>query len=157
MNKNFTTGLIALVIGAIYLATAVQIPDVKAGDEVGPRLFPVIVASAVMAAGVALCAFDRLSGKRDPVEWGFIKDSGVWIKIAATTVLGVAYGMVLESWGYLVATWAFMQCATLMINKGRLVQNMLISVLFSIVTYGAFAVALQLSLPRGFIENMLPF
>ena len=45
----------------------------------------------------------------------------------------------------------------MMINRGRFVQNVLIAVLFPAVTYGAFAIALQLSLPRGIIENMLPF
>lgn len=157
MSKNLTSGLIALILGAIYLATAMQLPDVKAGDAIGPRLFPVIVACAVMLAGAGLCIGDKLSAKKEPVNWNFVQDAGVWIKIAATMVLGVVYGMVLDSWGYLLATSLFMLCATSMINRGRFVQNVLISLLFPAVTYGAFAIALQLSLPRGIIENMLPF
>jgi len=135
MSKNFTSGLIALILGGIYLATAMRLPDVKA----------------------ALCIGDKLTSKKEPVNWNFVQDAGVWIKIAATMVLGVVYGMVLDSWGYLLATSLFMLCATLMINRGRFVQNVLISLLFPAVTYGAFAIALQLSLPRGIIENMLPF
>ncbi len=50
-----------------------------------------------------------------------------------------------------------MFCATMLINRGRFIQNILLSLLFPVVTYAAFAVALQLSLPRGIIENMLPF
>lgn len=157
MSKNFTSGVIALILGGIYLATAMQLPDVKAGDAIGPRLFPVIVACAVMLAGAALCVNDKLSATKEPVNWYFVQDAGVWIKIAVTMVLGIVYGMVLDSWGYLLATFAFMLCATLMINKGRFVQNILIAVIFPAVTYGAFAIALQLSLPRGIIENMLPF
>lgn len=157
MSKNFTSGLIALILGAIYLATAMRLPDVKAGDAIGPRLFPVIVACAVMLAGAALCIGDKLTSKKEPVNWNFVQDAGVWIKIAVTMVLGVVYGMVLDSWGYLLATSLFMLSATLMINRGRFVQNVLISLLFPVVTYGAFAIALQLSLPRGIIENMLPF
>ena len=157
MSKNFTSGLIALILGGIYLATAMQLPDVKAGDAIGPRLFPVIVACAVMLAGAALCFNDKLSAKKEPVNWHFVQDAGVWIKIAVTMILGIVYGMVLDSWGYMLATFAFMLCATLMINKGRFVQNILIAVIFPAVTYGAFAIALQLSLPRGIIENMLPF
>ncbi len=157
MSKNLTSGLIALILGAIYLATAMRLPDVKAGDAIGPRLFPVIVACVVMLAGAGLCIGDKLSAKKEPVNWNFVQDAGVWIKIAATMLLGVVYGMVLDSWGYLLATSLFMLCATSMINRGRFVQNVLLSLLFPAVTYGAFAIALQLSLPRGIIENMLPF
>lgn len=157
MSKNLTSGIIALILGGIYLATAMQLPDVKAGDAIGPRLFPVIVACAVMLAGAALCIGDKLSSKKEPVNWNFVQDAGVWVKIAVTMILGVIYGMVLDSWGYLLATTAFMFFATMMINRGRFLQNILISVLFPVVTYSAFAIALQLSLPRGIIENMLPF
>ncbi len=157
MNKNFASGIIAVVMGAVYLATALQLKDVRAGDQIGPRLFPIIVSVAVILAGAALCVGDKKSAKKDPVDWGFVSDAGVWTKIAVTTALGIGYGMVLESSGYLLATTAFMLCATLLINRGRLLQNAVIAILFSTVTYGAFAIALQLSLPRGIIENMLPF
>ena len=157
MSKNFTSGVIAVILGGIYLATAMRLPDVKAGDAIGPRLFPVIVACAVMLAGVCLCINDKIYGKKEPVHWNFIQDADVWVKIVVTMVLGVLYGMVLDSWGYLLATFTFMFCATVMLNKGRFIQNTVIAVLFPLVTYGAFAIALQLSLPRGVIENMLPF
>lgn len=157
MSKNFTSGLLSLVLGAIYFFTAVQFPEVTAGDRTGPKLFPMIIGSAAMIAGALLCVLDRKSGKSTPVEWNFFADRGVWSKILVIMILGVTYGLVLDTWGYLVATAAFMFCATLLINRGHFVQNILISILFPVVTYAAFAVALQLSLPRGIIENMLPF
>lgn len=157
MSKNFTSGLISIVLGAIYFFTALRFPEVTAGDRTGPRLFPMIVGTISMIAGALLCILDKRSGKSEPVAWNFIQDRAVWIKIAVTMILGITYGIVLDTWGYLLATTAFMICATMMINRGRFVQNLLIAVLFPVVTYGAFAVALQLSLPRGIIENMLPF
>ncbi|MBL3540124.1 tripartite tricarboxylate transporter TctB family protein [Aminivibrio sp.] len=157
MSKNFTSGLISIILGAIYFYTAMQFPEVQAGDNTGPKLFPLIVGAVAVIAGILLCITDRMSGKSEPVAWNFISDRAVWLKILVTMVLGVVYGMVLDTWGYLLATTAFMFFATMMINRGRFVQNVLISVLFPTVTYGAFAIALQLSLPRGIIENMLPF
>jgi putative tricarboxylic transport membrane protein len=157
MSKNFTSGLLSIVLGAIYFFTAVQFPEVTAGDRTGPKLFPLIVGSVAMIAGALLCFLDRISGKSKPVEWNFAADRAVWFKIIVIMILGITYGLVLDSWGYLVATGAFMFCATMLINRGRFIQNILISVFFPVVTYAAFAIALQLSLPRGIIENMLPF
>ena len=157
MSKNFTSGLISIILGAIYFYTAMQFPEVQAGDNTGPKLFPLIVGAVAVIAGILLCISDRRSGKAEPAAWNFVSDRTVWIKIFFTMVLGITYGVVLDTWGYLLATTAFMFFATMMINRGRFVQNVLIAVLFPAVTYGAFAIALQLSLPRGIIENMLPF
>jgi putative tricarboxylic transport membrane protein len=157
MSKNFTSGLLSLVLGAIYFFTAVLLPDVTAGDRTGPKLFPMIIGSVAMIAGALLCFLDKRSGTADPVKWNFLSERAVWSKIFIVMILGVTYGLVLDSWGYLLATAAFMFCATLLINRKHFVQNILISILFPVVTYAAFALALQLSLPRGIIENMLPF
>jgi putative tricarboxylic transport membrane protein len=43
------------------------------------------------------------------------------------------------------------------INIGRHLQNLIIAVAFSIVTFVAFAVILKLSLPRGILGGVLPF
>ncbi len=157
MSKNFTSGLLSFVLGAIYFFTAVQFPEVTAGDRTGPKLFPLIIGSIAMIAGALLCINDRKHKNPDPVEWNFAADRAVWSKIIIIMILGVIYGLVLDSWGYLVATTAFMFFATMLINRGRFIQNILLSVLFPVITYAAFAIALKLSLPRGIIENMLPF
>jgi len=59
--------------------------------------------------------------------------------------------------GYMIATALFIFSVSMLINKGKLVQNIVIAVLFPVVTYFVFGVALKLSLPRGIIETMLPF
>jgi putative tricarboxylic transport membrane protein len=71
--------------------------------------------------------------------------------------VGIAYGLVMDSLGFLIPTTLFMLFISTLINRGRLVQNLVLAVAFSMITYGVFAVALKLSLPRGFIEQMLPF
>ena len=86
-----------------------------------------------------------------------MKDKAIWIKIALTTVVGIAYGLVMDSLGFIIPTTLFMIFITTLINKGKLVQNLIIAISFSAITYGVFGVALKLSLPRGIIEQMLPF
>ena len=157
MTKNFASGILSLLIGIIYLVTALRIPDVAAGDNTGPRLFPILISIAAITAGALLCFSDRRYGSSGPVGMRWVEDRAVWIKIFIIMALGVTYGLVLDTWGYLLATGTFMLCATMLINRGRYVQNLLLAFLFPAVTYGAFALALKLSLPRGILENLLPF
>ena len=81
----------------------------------------------------------------------------LWLKILLTTVVGIVYGLVMDTLGFLIPTTLFMLFISTLINKGRLVQNAILSLAFSVITYGVFAVALKLSLPRGFLESLLPF
>lgn len=158
MTTNFLTGLIAVIVGGIYIITAMGLKKPMIGDNVGPRLFPYIVGIAAVIAGVVLIIQDRLPGKASKkADFGFVKDKAIWIKIALTTVVGIAYGLVMDSLGFIIPTTLFMIFITTLINKGKLVQNLIIAISFSAITYGVFGVALKLSLPRGIIEQMLPF
>ncbi len=69
----------------------------------------------------------------------------------------IAYGLVMDTVGFLVSTAAFMLFISFLINKGRTAQNIIVAVAFSAICYGVFGVALKLSLPRGLIESLLPF
>ena len=59
--------------------------------------------------------------------------------------------------GYLIATFFFMLIVTALINVGRHKQNLVISVLFSLISFISFALILKLSLPRGLLGGILPF
>jgi len=155
---NFMTGLIAAVVGGIYLVTTMLLPEMTMGDKLGPKLFPAIVGIAAILAGIILMIQDRKPGKASKkANFGFVTNKPAWIKILIITVLGLAYGLAMDPLGFIVPTAVFMFCIATIINQGRLVQNVIIGVAFSVITYGVFGIALQLSLPRGFLEQLLPF
>ncbi len=155
---NFMTGLIALVIGGAYLITTMLLPEMRMGDKLGPKLFPTIVGVAAMISGVILILQDSRPGKASKKpDFGFVKNKELWLKILLTMVVGIAYGLVMDSLGFIVPTTLFMLFISMLINKGRLVQNIIIAFSFAVICYGIFGAALQLSLPRGIIEQMLPF
>jgi len=109
-------------------------------------------------AGFVLVIQERKPEKRSKkADFGFVKHKEVWLKILLTTVVGIVYGLVMDSLGFLIPTTLFMLFISTLINKGRLIQNLVLAIAFSVITYGVFAVALKLSLPRGIIEQMLPF
>ena len=76
---------------------------------------------------------------------------------AACMAAGIAYGLVLDWLGYLIATILFMLIVTTLINVGRHKQNLIIAVLFSVISFISFALLLKLSLPRGLLGGILPF
>lgn len=157
MTKNLTTGIFSVILGLVYLAGTYNIPLNDAGDSVGPRSFPFLIAALVLICGVALIINDLRSKDRKPFSWGFASESGVWLRIIATMVVGIIYGLVLDWLGYLIATFFFMIIVTTLINVGRHKQNLIVSVLFSIISFISFALILKLSLPRGLLGGILPF
>lgn len=156
MTKNFTTGILGIIIGSIYLLAIQSFPEARAGDATGPKFFPLLIGSISIISGVFLCLMDRKK-RSEAFQWGFTAEREILIMIGISTVLGVIYGLVIEGWGYLLSTAIFLFCIIFMINRGRLIQNIIFSLLFPVVTYLLFAVVLHLSLPRGIIENILPF
>ncbi len=159
MTKNTVSGLFAFVLGAAYLAATLLLPEVTAGDEVGPKLFPVIVSVVMMLSGGALVVADRKerAGKSgEAFSLRFVQERDVWVRIALTMVCGILYGMVLDWLGYVIATILFMFVVASFINVRRHLENAIISISFSLVSFGVFAMLLKLSLPRGLL-GFLPF
>lgn len=158
MTKDTLTGIVAVLVGGIYTATALMLPEMRMGDKLGPKIFPLVVGTASILAGLALILGDRSPGKESKkADFGFVEHKDIWFKILLTAVVGIVYGLVMDKLGFLIPTTLFMLFITTLINKGRLIQNAILSLAFSVITYGVFAVALQLSLPRGFLESALPF
>ena len=158
MTTNILTGIISIVLGLVYSITALRLPRMAMGDRLGPKIFPYFVGIVTIITGIALILQDRNPEKRSKkVDFGFKEHKNVWIKIGLFTIAGIVFGLIIDGLGYMIATALFMFFVSMLINRGRLVQNTVIAVLFSVVTYFVFGVALKLSLPRGIIETMLPF
>lgn len=157
MTKNLTAGIFAVVLGAAYLIGAFMVPVYEAGDQVGPRAFPFLVAAIVIVSGAALIVKDLREAERAPFSWGFSADPVLWLRILAIMALGIVYGLVLDWLGYLIATFFFMVGVCALINVGKHGQNLLIAAIFAVITFIVFAMVLNLSLPRGLLGDVLPF
>ncbi|HNT59273.1 MAG TPA: tripartite tricarboxylate transporter TctB family protein [Rectinema sp.] len=158
MTTNILTGIISIVLGLVYSITALRLPRMAMGDRLGPKIFPYFVGIVTIITGIALILQDRKPEKRSKkAEFGFKEHKNLWLNIVILTIAGILYGFFIDELGYMIATALFIFSVSMLINKGKLVQNIVIAVLFSVVTYFVFGVALKLSLPRGIIETMLPF
>jgi putative tricarboxylic transport membrane protein len=157
MTRDMTAGLLALGVGMLYGASTFRIPVFEAGDPIGPRAFPFMVAVVVICCGAALVLKELRRTERAPFSWGLKSERGVWLRILLTIGGGILYGLVLDWLGYLIATFLFMIFVASFLNVRRHLQNVILAAAFSLVTFIGFAVILKLSLPRGILGGILPF
>lgn len=155
-TKDTITGVFSVVLGVAYLVSTSGIPLMDAGDEVGPRAFPYLVSALVIGCGLWLLLKEFLNKQRKAFSFAFVAGRAVWLRILFTMIAGITYGLVLDWLGYLIATVIFMMFVCSMINVGKTRQNVIIAVLFSVITFISFAIVLKLSLPRGLLD-FLPF
>lgn len=146
----------ALVIAALLAAIAVvifwqtaqmRLPPIQA--RVGPTVFPYIVATAmlVLSAGTVLSAFRHGFPARDKDNLGPI----AWI------IGGLVLQIVTLSWlGFSIATGLLFAFTARAFGRGPLWQTIPIGVVFAFVVWFAFARGLQLSLPTGPLERLIP-
>jgi len=158
LTKNLAAGLISLVLGVVYLFMTLRLPDVSIGDPLGPKLFPIIVGIGAMLCGVLLIAVETRAAKggrqRAEEETAAERSArrALYVKIGLTILAGVVYGFMLDTVGYLISTFVFMAFLMCLVNTiRRVVENIVISLGFSVVTYVLFATIFQVSLPRGIL------
>ena len=158
MTKDMIVGLLGLFLGGGYALMAWMLPMSAVQDDVGPRLFPLIVGGVAFLAGLVLVLRERSLPREDrkPFSFGFREEFQVYMKIAITVVAGIAYGMALEPLGYVLATLGFMLLLTFLVSS-RMLQNLVISFTFPLVTYVIFSSLLNLSLPRGILGEIFPY
>jgi hypothetical protein len=105
---NLITGIIAVAIGGIYLVTAMLLR--KCGWATGsvPNSFRPWW-NPGDTSGLVLVIQERKPERRSKkADFGFVTHRQVWIKILLTTVVGIAYALVMDSLGFLIPTTLFM-------------------------------------------------
>jgi len=158
VTKNEISGLLAITISSIYIFATLRLPETAMGDNVGPKLFPLLAGCLAFLCGLILLIKDKKldKSKKEIFHLGLREQKDLYVKIALTICLGIAYGFVLVPLGYVISTAIFMLCITRLINGKRWLENLLISLTFPVITYIVFAILLGLSLPRGLL-SFLPF
>jgi putative tricarboxylic transport membrane protein len=158
MTTGATLRLGEFVLAAFVLALGLfvgfetwQMPVTATTATVGPRMFPFLVATGLVAVGIALlreAAFGHIAHER-----GFDLD---WRAVALISGGLVLQMLLLGTLGWLVATTVMFVAATLAFAERRVLLSLLIGVLLSGATFLVFNWGLGLSLPAGsVIEGLL--
>ncbi len=156
MSKNKFTGLLAVILGAVYSIGALSLRGPSMGDPLGPKVFPLIIGIFSILLGVLLILREvRIpEERRQKISFQLPAQGKILFRlIGLTSVFGIVYGLLFDSLGYLISTMIFMVFVMFLVNKSsRWMQNIIVSLGFSIITYVGFATLLHLSLPRGILN-----
>ncbi len=149
------TAIVAAALAGFYL---LQVRDIVAPlytDPVGPKAFPTLIGIGMLvSAGIMVMEYlqARKSGEAGA---GSEQLSFSWT-IPGAVVWTFAYLAVFEWLGYVLATAFYIVPLMMVFNRERPFVNVVVGLLFSIVSYLCLAVMLEAQLPTGtLVEGFL--
>lgn len=140
--------LLAAIAAVIFVSTR-SMPVTAQYARVGPTTFPYAVAAglALLAVGTAVSALRGGAPAREPQRLGPV----LWIVAGL-----VAQILTLKTLGFSIATGLLFALTARGFGRGPLWLTIPIGVVFSLVVWILFADVLQLSLPAGPLERLVP-
>lgn len=149
MTQNRIISTVGLLITIIYGFSTVSARGAGATFLSGTKAFPTMV---IIFTGLLslVIFFQDYHGKEKSSK---IKlDKKVLITILKCTVIFVVYALIFEKLGYILSTVLLLIGLLSILNQGKLKQNIIISVAFSVIAFIIFSKLLAISLPPGIIN-----
>lgn len=149
MSKNKIISLFGLIVAALYGFETLRTPEAGSNFVSGTKVFPlmIIVGTVVFSIIIFLQDYNEKT-KSDKL----VLNKTVMKTIGMCTAVFVVYTMVFDFLGYIISTIFMLFALMSIINKGKMKQNVIVSISFSILAYVVFAKLLAISLPPGLIR-----
>ena len=140
--------LLAVLAGVIFWQTRAM-PVAAMYARVGPTTFPYVIAAglAALSVGTAVSAWRGGFPEREADHAGPF----LWIVGGL-----VAQMLLLKTAGFSIATGVLFACAARGFGRGPLWMTVPVGIVFALVVWVIFARVLQLSLPAGPLERLIP-
>ncbi|WP_040982504.1 tripartite tricarboxylate transporter TctB family protein [Oceanobacillus jeddahense] len=142
------TPLFFLVLGIIYLIMTFNLTKARVGDENGPLYFPILIGGLLVLFSLIyfIQEWRQRSEKFEELK-GLFTGRAPFL-IVSTLVLIFIYTFLFERIGFLISTMLFLTGLLFVINgKQAWFKNILIAVIFSIISWYSFSELLNVSLP----------
>ncbi len=152
----FAGSLVLLGLIVIWDTSRMDVP--QGSSIISPRIVPYIVAALVVTTGLALIA-EVLRGKLGIPEGTEAGDPFVSADRRTMLYLMVAIGVhviLLEKAGYIIAATLGFWGVTFTFGSRKPLKDFAISLIFALTVYFTFAKGLQIQLPKGLLESVLP-
>jgi putative tricarboxylic transport membrane protein len=132
------------VLGSGYLVLSFLIPEPSGGyAAIGPRAFPVVVGIALVACSLWIGASRTSALAKDtPVRWRLFA-------LSALTFL--AYILLLEPIGYLLATVGMITLESRLLGSRSWARNLAVGCGITASIYCVFNLLLKIPLPKGML------
>ncbi|MBE3590412.1 MAG: tripartite tricarboxylate transporter TctB family protein [Firmicutes bacterium] len=147
---NRVVGALGLAIGLFYLFMTFQIRTHIAADAIGPRLFPFLIAAAMLVTSLWTIVASYVPGTTEHEDRGRLDWTG-WPLVAATGAAALLYAALFETLGFLVDTAALLFGMLAYANPGQWRVNAAVAVLFSVAAAYGFNELLGIPLPAGIV------
>lgn len=136
------TGVIAIVLGVLYLLGMLQIETASVGYPYAPIYFPAALGIGMILLGV----FQLLKDKRVSVVQ-YVNDKTISM-ILKTSVAIIIYAVLFVPAGYIISTMVFMFMMLYLFNgKEKIKRTVITTIIFSILVYVVFSKLLGVYLP----------
>ena len=146
-------GLLLLVLGATVLVMVQSFPKIP-GQQVGPALFPGLIAVGLCVGGLILLV--RGWNARASQPWFALED---WVKsprhLAGFVVLvgSIVFYMLASQWlGFLISSTLILT-ALFYVSQVPLKRSVLVAVIATLLIHFAFYKLLRVPLPWGLLTN----
>ena len=147
MSKERTASLIFFLTGAYGFISSIQLPS-GTWAEPGPAIFPLGISTLLILAGVLTFIFGKPK-ERERIDWsGMIRQLLTPGKIVGLTV---AFILLLDQLGYLLASSLFIFLLTFLVSHYRVWIAMGIAITIGVGSWYFFGKILAVQLPGGLL------
>lgn len=157
-NFDFLSGSISVIFGLIYGIFSYNLKRSPMGDPFAPSIFPMLLAGGMVVFGVMLMIKSNLTSTK--LAFAKIKEKTTANDILSrkmivlTVVAAIVYALIFEHLGYVISTFLFVGFIMCVLERKKIVKNLIISAIFSCVVYYVFFYLLGISLPMTPILNI---
>lgn len=152
MRPNAWVGLTAIVLGTVYAMQAMALPRAPIGNPMAPVYFPLGLGILMALLGAITFAIEAKKGLNNDDKSKRPKFHLHSMKLIFLVIgMCVFYTLAFDHLGFVFSTIIFLMVMLTFINNGKkkLVQNGIITLIYSFMMWYIFVNIFQISLPSS--------
>lgn len=145
-----------LLLGIIVLIDTNNMLVPPGSGSVGPQVFPTIIGIFIIAVSIIL-AIEILRGnygQPEGTEFGEIKAKTDWKTLSTVAASILTYPFLIESAGFVIASTVVFFGVGFAYGARKLIRNLLIALIFSLIVFLTFTEFLNVNLPAGLLKGI---
>lgn len=143
-SADLWAGLCVAALGAVGLVAALDIfLPTGLNDALGPRTFPIVISTMLMALGATLTVRSLVRQRTAPPDFGALPTLLV-LSVAVAVYLGL-FGVL----GFMLATVLFLAVVFVYLGERRIWLALVVAVALAVAITVGFTSGLNVALPRG--------
>jgi putative tricarboxylic transport membrane protein len=145
-----------LVLGALVLAGAWELPAGGGYAQVGPGVMPRVVAGGLLVLGAMLLREALTTGYYGVDEEAEVHLPMDWKSFAWVSAGIIVYGLLVERAGFLIASTILFMAVARGFTSRRWLSNAAVGLAIAAFIFAVFNYGLGLQLPPGVLRGILP-